>query len=164
MEIAMFAFRKTVITMGSLILLAGGFAYADSSWLKGSTEDQLKALAGIQPGLGTVMIEYSNRFTNAYYAAKGGNWGLAAYQIKEAREIQEVGEATRPGRAAALKAFEGAFLDPIDKAIVAKDFKKFDVAFKAGIQGCNGCHAGQGFPYIKYVLPTQSSSPLSNKP
>jgi len=160
----MLGVRKTIIAAGCVVIFAGGAAYAASDWLKGSTEDQLKALAGIQPGLGTVMIEYGNRFTSAYYAAKGGNWGLAAYQIKEAREIQEVGEATRPGRAAALKAFESAFLDPIDKAIAAKDFKKYDVAAKAAIQGCNGCHAGQGFPYIKYVLPTQSSSPLSNKP
>jgi hypothetical protein len=163
MEGLMFTVRKTVIATSCLMMLAG-VAYGDSSWLKGSTEDQLKSLGEIQPGLGTVMIEYASRYTNAYYAAKGGNWGLAGYQIKEAREIQEVGETTRPARAAALKAFESAFLDPLDKAIEAKDFKKFEAAFKAGIQGCNGCHASQGFPYIKYELPKAASSPLSDKP
>ena len=55
--------------------------------------------AGTQPGLGTVMIEYSNRYTDMYYAAKSGNWPLAAYQLKEALEIQEVGETTHPARA-----------------------------------------------------------------
>lgn len=159
----MFAIRKTVIAASCVMMLAGA-AYAESSWLKGSTDDKLKTLADLQPGLGTVMIEYSGRYTNAYYAAKGGNWGLAGYQIKEAREIQEVGETTRPGRAAALKAFESAYLDPLDKAIAAKDFKKFEVAFKAGIQGCNGCHASNGFPYIKYELPKAPPSPLSDKP
>lgn len=159
----MFSIRKAVVAAGCLMMLAG-VAYADSDWLKGSADEKLKALADLQPGLGTVMIEYSGRYTNAYYAAKGGNWGLAGYHIKEAREIQEVGETTRPGRAAALKAFESAYLDPIDKAIEAKDFKKFEVAFKAGIQGCNGCHASNGFPYIKYELPKAPLSPLSDKP
>jgi hypothetical protein len=159
----MFSIRKTLIATSCLMALAGA-AYADSSWLKGSTDDKLKTLGDLQPGLGTVMIEYAARYTNAYYAAKGGNWGLAGYQIKEAREIQEVGETTRPARASALKAFESAYLDPLDKAIEAKDFKKFETAYKAGIQGCNGCHAGQGFPYIKYELPKAASSPLSDKP
>lgn len=159
----MFAIRKTILATSCLMVLAGG-AYAADEWLKGTPDQKMKTLADLQPGLGTVMIEYSGRYTNAYYAAKGGNWGLADYQIKEAREIQEVGETTRPGRAAALKAFESAYLDPLQKAIEAKDFKKFDVAFKAGVQGCNGCHAGNGFPYIRYELPKAPPSPLSNKP
>jgi hypothetical protein len=155
---------QTAIVLALGLAVVAVSAYAASDWLKGSTEEKLKTLAEIQPGLGTVMIEYSNRYTNAYYAAKGGNWGLADYQIKEAREIQEVGETTRPERAQALKAFEKNYLEPLDAAIQAKDFKKFDVAFKAGIQGCNTCHIGQGFPYIKYQLPKGAVSPLSMKP
>jgi hypothetical protein len=148
----------TVVTI-TLVLAAG--AYAASDWLKGSPEQELKALAAIQPGLGTVMIEYGGRYTNTYYAAKGGNWDLAAYQLKEAREIQEVGETTRPERAPALKAFEKAYLDPLDAAITAKDFTKFDAAFKVGIRGCNGCHTSQGFPYIRYQLPKAPTFPLA---
>ena len=113
---------KAVVVAAGLVAMAGATAYAASDWLTGSTEEQLKTLAGIQPGLGTVMIEYSTRFTNAYYAAKGGNWDLAAYQLKEALEIQEVGEATRPARADALKTFENAFVGKLDDAIKAKDF------------------------------------------
>lgn len=146
------------------LVLATAGAYAASDWLKGSPDEKLKTLAEIQPGLGTVMIEYGGRYTNAYYAAKGGNWDLAAYQLKEAREIQEVGEATRPARAQALKAFEKSYFDPLEEAIKAKDFKKFDKTFKQGIQGCNGCHAGQGFPFIKYQLPKGPTFPLAMKP
>jgi len=151
---------KVAVVAAGLTILAASGAYAGSDWLKGSTKQQLKTLAGIQPGLGTVMIEYSNRFTNAYYAAKGGNWDLAAYQIKEALEIQEVGEATRPGRAGALKAFEKAFVGKLDDAIKAKDFEKFDTAFKSTVNGCNGCHASQGFAYITYELPGSPPAPL----
>ncbi len=155
--------QKAAIVAGGLLVFAGG-AFAGSDWLTGSTEAQLKTLAEIQPGLGTVMIEYGNRYTNTYYAAKGGNWDLAAYQFKEALEIQEVGETTRPGRADALKAFEKAYLTKIEAAIVAKDAAAFEKAFMAGIKGCNGCHAGQGFAYIVYELPAAPPAPLSMKP
>jgi hypothetical protein len=159
----MLLLRKTVLASACLMLLTGG-TYAASDWLTGSTEDQLKTLAELQPGLGTVMMEYSARYTNAYYAAKGGNWDLAGYMLKEALEIQEVGETTRPERAGALKAFETAYLEPLDAAIKAKDFNTFDAAFKAGMKGCNGCHASQGFPYIEYALPDSPSAPLKFTP
>ncbi|HYP69003.1 MAG TPA: hypothetical protein VEP67_12245 [Thiobacillaceae bacterium] len=155
--------RKSVIAMGFLMTLAG-VSYAASDWLKGSTEEQLKSLAGLQPGLGTVMIEYSNRFSTMYYDAKGGNWDMAGYQLKEAKEIQEVGETTRPARAKALKDFESHYLDPLDEAIKAKDWKKFKTAFDDAEKGCNTCHKSQGFPYIKYELPKASPSPTSVKP
>ena len=160
----MFAIRKTIIATGCLIMLAGGVAYAESDWLKGSTEDKLKTLAELQPGVGTVMIEYSTRFTNMYYSAKGGNWALADYMLKEMREIQEVGETTRPGRAAMLKAFESNYLDPLEKTVKAKDLKQFTTAFDAALKGCNGCHAASDFAFIKYELPKAPLSPLSNKP
>ena len=159
----MLPMRKAVFAAACLSVLAGG-AYAASDWLTGSTDEKLKTLAEIQPGMGTVMMEYSTRYTNMYYAAKGGNWDLAGYQMKEALEIQEVGETTRPARAGGLKAFETAFLTPLDAAIKAKDFASFDKTFKAGIQGCNGCHAAQGFAFIKYELPAAPPSPLSTAP
>jgi hypothetical protein len=159
----MLTIRKSVIAIGCLLTVAG-VSYAGSDWLKGSTEEQLKSLAGLQPGLGTVMIEYSNRFSTMYYDAKGGNWDMAGYQLKEAKEIQEVGETTRPGRAQALKDFESRYLNPLDDAIKAKDWKKFKTAFDAAKDGCNACHKSQGFHYIKYELPKASPSPTSVKP
>lgn len=154
----------TLVAMVVAAVLVATAVYAAPEWLKGSTDEQLKTLAAIQPGLGTVMIEYGARYSNLYYAAKGGNWDLAAYQLKEAREIQEVGETTRPARAEGLKAFEKAYLDPLELAIKAKNFQRFDQVYKKGIQGCNGCHAAQGFPYIRFELPKAPTFPLSFKP
>jgi len=125
---------------------------------------KVDAIWSIQPGLGTIMIEYGKRYYITYYAAKAGNWDLAAYELKEAMEIQEVGEATRPGKAEMLKAFEKSYLDPLGDAIKAKGFAKFETAYNAGIQGCNGCHAATGHPYIKYTLPsTPPEMPLTTK-
>lgn len=157
------SFRKAIIAAACLATVSGG-AFAASDWLTGSTEEQLKTLAGLQPGLGTVMIEYGNRYTNTYYAAKANNWDLAAYMLKEQLEIQEVGEATRPARADALKAFEDAYLGKLDDAIKAKDFGKFEAAFNAGVKGCNGCHSSQGFPFIEYALPDTPPAPLKFAP
>ena len=162
----MFAVRTTVLVASCLMLLAGGARAQETDWLKGSVDDQLRTLAGVQPGLGLVMIEYSTHFTDMYYAAKGGNWALADYEFKEALEIQEVGETTRPASAAALEAFESTYLEPLKKAIAAKDFETFSTAFDAGIQGCNGCHASKdyNYPFIKYELPKVPPSPLSYMP
>ncbi len=159
----MLAIRKPLFA-ACLVMLLAGAAYAASDWLKGSTDEKLKALAAIQPGLGTVMMEYSYRFSNAYYAAKAGNWPLAEYQLKEMREIQEVGETTRPEKADALKAFERSFLDPLGKTIEAKDFKRFEASFNATIHGCDACHSQQGVPFIKYKLPSSAPGPLIMKP
>ncbi|VVB84152.1 Uncharacterised protein [uncultured archaeon] len=114
----------------------------------------LDQIAGIQPGLGTVMMEYGNRFYIMYYAAKSGNWELAQYQMKEALEIQEVGETTRTGRAANLKTFEASYLEPLNATLNAKDWNTFQAAYNKTIDGCNGCHTLNQFPYITYTLPS----------
>ncbi len=137
---------------------------------KFNTVDRTLALWNIQPGLGTVMIEYGNRFSRMYYAAKAGNWDMAKYQHDEMVEIQEVGEITRPGRAQSLQAFEKGFLDPIDQAITAKDSKAFDDAFAKAVDGCNGCHAAasgaasdpaytwKSYRYVRIQVPTADNN------
>lgn len=153
------------MALGFLLATAVVYAHGDNNadWLMGTTDEKFNTLAGIQPGMGTVMIDYSNRFTNMYYAAKAGNWDLASYMLKEAMEIQEVGETTAPALAEALTSFEDSYLTPLGNTIQAKDFKAFQQAFNDGVKGCNGCHVAQGHPYIKYVLPKQPTSPLSMK-
>ncbi len=122
--------------------------------------DTSLALWGIQPGLGTIMMEYSNRMSRLYFAEKAGNWDMAKYQVGEMTEIQEVGETTRPNRAPLLKAFEDSSLKPLDKAIDAKDPKAFDTAYTAAIRGCNACHAKskgsewESFEFIIVQVPT----------
>lgn len=99
---------RTLVGVG-LLVAATAILAQNASWLKRSADEKLTTLADIQPGLGSVMVEYSNRAGNVYYAAQSGNWELAAYQLNEMTEIQEVAETTRPARAKALQAFEGFF-------------------------------------------------------
>ncbi|HEY5983458.1 MAG TPA: hypothetical protein VIU38_08290 [Anaerolineales bacterium] len=126
--------------------------------------DRTLALWNIQPGLGTVMIEYGNRLGRMYYAGKAGNWDMAKYQLDEMVEIQEVGETTRPGRAAGLKAFEDGYLGALDQAILAQDTTAFDAAFAGAVDGCNACHAAssgsnwKSYQYVKVQVPKADNS------
>jgi hypothetical protein len=149
--------RKTLLVSllgGILIGSATMLTFADSSWLKGTTDKKLDTLADIQPGLGTVMIEYSTRVGNMYYAAKAKNWGMAAYQLKEAVEIQEVGETTRPNRAGLLKWFENKGLKPLAQDIMNQDFPALQKDFSAMVASCNECHKATDHDFIAYELPT----------
>ena len=138
--------------------------YGDSNF----TDDKIKVLGDIQPGLGVIMQEIGRRFTAIFYAARAGNWDLANYELKELREAQEVGEITRPKRKDALISFEESFLgsdiDPtegtLQDAINKKNFIAFNKSFKLAIGGCNGCHDATGFSFIKYRLPAKSELPL----
>lgn len=154
--------KKWIIaaTLGAAVIVGAAFTFAaNSSWLTGTVDQKLDTLASIQPGLGTVMIEYSTRMGNIYYAAKAGNWGMAAYQLKEAVEIQEVGETTRPARAPLLKAFEDSNLKPLALDIVNQDIGAFQKDFTTTVNACNVCHTGSGFRYIVYQLPSQPLVP-----
>ncbi len=131
---------------------------------KFNTVDRSLALWNIQPGLGTVMIEYGNRFSRLYFAAKAANWDMAKYQLDEMIEIQEVGETTRPKRAPALKAFEDGYLKALDEAILAQDAQAFDTAYTATATGCNACHAAstgtewKSYQFVKIQIPTADNN------
>ncbi len=130
----------------------------------------LSQIANIQPGLGTVMIEYAIRFDNLWFAAQKSNWAMVSYQIDEMREIQEVGEITRSNRAAMLKNFESSFLDPLATAAKNKDLTAFTTAYDGAIGGCNACHAassgkaddGTPIPSYKFVKIARPTAPDFN--
>lgn len=155
---------KKLLILAGFALCAVAFVLAqNTSWLTGTVDEKFDKLANIQPGLGTVMIEYSDRFGNIYHAAQAGNWGMAAYQLKEMVEIQEVGETTRPARAGALRGMESGALKPLATDIVNQDLNAFNADFKTATAFCNGCHQAAGFGYIVYTVPSQPAAPVSMK-
>ena len=60
------------------------------------TEITLDQLGNMQPGLARLMAEVSDRYWIMYYAAKGGNWKLAALMSSELEKAFKIGEVTRP--------------------------------------------------------------------
>jgi hypothetical protein len=153
--------KRNLIPAALLLSAIAIFAQDEASWLKGTTDEKLKTLASIQPGLGTVMVEYSTRAANVYYAAQAGNWGLAAYQLNEMTEIQEVAENTRPTRAKALQAFEKGSLSPVARDILNQDLSAFRADFTKMVTQCNSCHRAAGYGFIVYKLPVQPPTPVA---
>lgn len=122
--------------------------------------DTRLALWNIQPGLGTVMMEYGRRMAMLKLAADAGDWGMAQYQLTEATEIQETGETTRPGKAPLLKDFEHTYLDPLAQDILAKNATDFAAHFSDALDGCNACHKITGHPYVNVQPPSVSPQPF----
>jgi hypothetical protein len=122
-------------------------------WSSGHKTLTIEALSGIQPGMGTVMMEYGHRFYVLYYAAKANNWELAEYELHEQLEIQEIGETTRPNYAKRLKAFEDAYLSKLEKTIKMKKWPEFKKMYAEVTDACNRCHTETGHGYIHYKLP-----------
>jgi hypothetical protein len=121
-------------------------------------------IAEIQPGMPALMKEVGDRYTQAYYAAKGGNWKLAAYHLNQVRTAFRTAKVTRPKFTEDLNKFDSEYLLPIFKAIQAKDWGKFEEVFMKGIEGSDFFHDKNGYGYIRYVLPNEPSSSLFQGP
>jgi hypothetical protein len=125
------------------------------------TVDQL---AEIQPGMAPIMKMVGERYTLTYYAARGGNWKLAAYQLNQLRAAFRTAKVTRPKFAEDLTAFDKEYLQPIFKAIHDQNWAEFELAFKKGEGGSDLYHDKRGVSYIRYILPEQVPSNLHQGP
>jgi hypothetical protein len=133
------------------------------SEVKGKTphgEMTIDQLAEVQPGMASLMKEVGERYTNTYYAAKGGNWKMAAHQLNQLRAAFRTAKVTRPKYAEDLTAFDKECLQPIFKAIHDRDWGEFELAFQRGEAGSDAYHDKRGYPYIRYVLPKDPPSNL----
>ena len=123
-------------------------------------EMTIDQIAQIQPGMATLMKEVGERYTGTYYAAKGGNWKMAAHQLNQVRAAFRTAKVTRPKYAADLETYEKEYLQPIFKSIHDQDWTRFEAAFKKGVEGSDLYHDKRGYPYIRYVLPKDPVSDL----
>ena len=150
--------KKSILDLGCIALFIGSSLFAGSLSdeiieTKHNKELTLGELAEIQPGLGTVMIEFGHRYYISYYAANARNWDLAKYELEELIEAQEIAEATRPKYAKDLKNFEDGALAKLIEAIDAKNWTLFEKRYEETTKACNACHRANGHGYIHYQLP-----------
>ena len=85
-------------------------------------EHSIDQLVEIQPGLGRIMPEISDAYWYAYYAAKGGNFGLARYYVKKTISLMKLCATTRPKYEKMLAAYETGSLGPLMAAGGAEDW------------------------------------------
>ena len=123
-------------------------------------EISIDQLAAIQPGMSKMMREISERYRDSYFAAKGGNWKLCAYQISQLRGEFRAIKILRPKYTGDLDEFDSTYLVPLLKAVQAKDWGAFEAAFEKGIEGSDKYHDKYGYGYIRFVLPEEPHSDL----
>jgi hypothetical protein len=141
--------RSVVILMASTLASVGMAAFAQDA--PKDVQSQLNAILAALPKFAIPMREVGDRFQNMYFAAKGGNWALAAYMSKYMNNAMNPAALTKPDEYKVWKGFyDGAFA-PVNKAIQAKDFSAFETAYNNAIQSCNGCHKAMSYGFITVV-------------
>ena len=142
-------FKKTAgAAFASVLLaLAAGSAMAADA----ETQAQIDALKAAIPKFAIPMREVGDRFQNMYFAAKDGNWALAAYMSKYMNGAMNPAKLTKPDEYKTWKNFyEGRFA-AVDKTIQAKDLAGFEAAYTKVIEDCNSCHKKMDYGFIKVV-------------
>lgn len=135
----------TIITLSLLSLTTILYAAEDT------LQKQIDEIRNVLPKFAIPMREVGDRFQNMYYAAKGGNWGLAAYMSKYMNNAMNPAMLTKPKEYELWKSFYNDTFAPVNKAITAQDFKAFSKEYNAVIDSCNSCHAGMGYGFIKVI-------------
>jgi len=129
---------------------------ADEKPLVGRTkhgELTLDQLAELQPGLGGLMPLVGERYWTLYYAARGGNWALADYEVRSLRSLWQKMSTTRPKYKGMLDSYAKKIFDPLQAHIQAKDFAAFEKVYHEGVALANEMHRATRHPEIVWKLP-----------
>jgi hypothetical protein len=128
------------VVLGSLLASSALLCAAD-----------LNDVVGVLPKFAIPMREVGDRFQNMYFAAKGGNWGLAFYMSKYMNGAMNPAKITKPNEYPLWQSFYEEKFAPVNKAIMAKDVGAFEKEYTAVIKECNACHTAMGYAFIKVV-------------
>jgi len=113
----------------------------------------LEEIAELLPGTGEIMASVGECWWKCAYAARGGNWQLAAYFVRRVRSLQRKLAVVRPKYAGDLAAFEEQHLAPALAACDAENQRAFAEAFVAATDKANEMHVKWAKPYIRWTLP-----------
>lgn len=120
----------------------------------------LAEIAELLPGTGEIMASVGECWWKCAYAARGGNWQLAAYFVRRVRGLQRKLAVVRPKYSGDLAAFEEQHLAPALAACDVGDQRAFDRAFAAATDRANELHVKWAKPYIRWTLPDEPPKDL----
>ena len=123
-------------------------------------------IPGLEQFMGVILTEHAK----LWYAGSARNWELAEYQLGEIKEVMSDVQDLVPTfknlpLADMLDAVITGQIADLEKAIDAKDPKKFADGYGKLTEACNACHqaTGNGFVVIKRpgpgAFPNQDFSP-----
>ncbi|MBV8501595.1 MAG: hypothetical protein JO006_07755 [Paucibacter sp.] len=122
--------------------------------------------AAYTPGLGEFMSTIQLRHAKLWFAGKGKNWALAAYELDELKEaFEEVGkyQPAFDGKPIAklIGPMTAAPIAQLEHAIQAKDMVGFSKGFDALSHACSACHQATEHGFILIQRPV--SPPMTNQ-
>ena len=118
--------RATILLASSLVFVAIDAFAQDAAK---DVQTQIDALKAALPKFAIPMREVGDRFQNMYFAAKGGNWALAAYMSKYMNGAINPAMLHQAGRVQSMERLQRQYL-------------------RAGKQG----NSGEGFQSVRYRL------------
>ena len=133
---------------------------SDEPLSKPSPPLSLEQLAQLLPGTGEIMASVGNAWWKCAYAARGGNWELAAYFARRVRGLQRKLAQIRPKYAEDLLEFENTQLNPVLTALGAHDGPSFERTYATATARANEFHVKWAKPYIRWVLPDEPPKEL----
>jgi hypothetical protein len=116
------------------------------------------------PGTADLMVLVGNSWWRCAYAARGGNWPLAAFYARRVRSLQRRLAIIRPKYAERLATYENTMLVPVFAAIETQDRAAFDRAFATATDNANRQHVETGYGYIRWTLPNEPPKDLDLGP
>ena len=119
----------------------------------GKRDLTIDELARQQPGMDRLMAEVGPRVHRMYYAAKAGNWPLAAYFCKSVVKQLKLSVESRPKYDPEMSDYLRDDYAPVSAAIKAEDAEAFEVAYQRMVDRANELHGVFGKPYIGWKTP-----------
>ena len=127
-------------------------------------ELSLEQIAELLPGTGEIMQSVGNAWWRCAYAARGGNFDLAAYFARRVRSLQHKLAIVRPKYAEDLASFERDHIAPVLSACDAGDLGAFERAHARAVDAANELHVKWGKAYIRWTLPEEAPTDLDLRP
>lgn len=139
---------KIFIALCGLLLVIGTtYSYGGEKII----QKEINEIKGVLPKFAAPMREVGDRFQNMYYAAHGGNWGLAGYMSKHIMDAMDPTRVTEAKIYEDWKVFYETMFGPINKAILAQDIRVFEREYNESIESCNLCHVATRNGFIKVI-------------
>jgi hypothetical protein len=120
----------------------------------------LDELARMQPGMDRLMAEVGPRVHRMYFAAKAGNWPLAAYFCKSVVKQLQLSVQSRPKYDPEMSDYLRDDYAPVSAAIKEQDLAAFEAAYTTMVDRANELHVVFGKPYISWRTPEQPPEDL----
>ena len=124
----------------------------------------LEEIAELLPGTGELMQSVGNTWWKCAYAARGGNWELAAYFARRTSGLLHKLAVVRPKYAGDVASFEAVHIAAMLNACERRASKDVEDAAAAAIDAANALHAKWGKSYIRWTLPDAPPADLELTP